>query len=187
MSVSRTGHRGSLSSWADGMTTSLLVISDREPLAWLLRTSSFAIPAARAESAPRPGTTLLLYTTRGCHRNPGRDRGLVMGLAQATSDPRRLSEPVTFRGHEYVIGLDLDLQGVCRVREGVQLGPLQRQLDLLPSEGPWSYPLRRSAVPLSDPDATLIRERLVPLLRPVSEVLPAYERAARLLKDEENE
>lgn len=169
------------------MTTSLLVISDREPLAWLLRTSSFAIPAARAESAPRPGTTLLLYTTRGCYRNPGRDRSLAMGMAQVTSHPRRLRGPVTFRGHEYVIGLDLDLQGVCRVHEGVQLGPLQGRLELLPPEGPWSYPLRRSVVPLSDPDATLIREPLVSLLRPVSEVLPAYERAARLLEDEENE
>lgn len=173
--------------WISAMTTSLLVVSDREPLGWLLRTSSFAIPAARAASAPRPGTRLLLYTTRGCYRNPGRDRGLVMGLPQATSDPRRLSEPVTFRGHEYVIGLDLDLHGVCRFREGVQLGQLQRQLDLLPSEGPWSYPLRRSVVPLSDPDATLIRERLVPLLRPVSEVAPAYQRSARLFEDEENE
>lgn len=168
------------------MATSLLVISDREPPAWLLRTSSFAIPAARAASAPRPGATLLLYTTRGCYGNPGRDRGLVMGVAQVTSEPRRLPAPVAFRGHEYLIGLGLDLRGVCPVREGVELGPLQGWLDLLPADGPWSYPLRKSVVSLSDHDATLIRGRPEPLLRPGSEVLPAYARAARLLEGEES-
>ena len=74
------------------MATSLLVISDREPLAWMLRTSSFAIPVGRASSAPRVGDSLLLYTTRGCYRNPTRDLGLVMGaahvVAEATCPPR---------------------------------------------------------------------------------------------------
>ena len=169
------------------MTTSLLVISDREPLAWLLRTASFALPAARAASAPALGTTLLLYTTRGCYRNPGRDRGLVMGVAQVASPPEPLQAPVTFRGHEYWIGLSLDLHGLCAVHEGVELGSLQGQLRLLPREGPWSYPLRRSVVPLSVGDARLISEHLEPLLRPVSEVLRAYESAARLLDGEEIE
>lgn len=44
-----------------------------------------------------------------------------------------------------------------------------------------------SIVSLSDRDATVVREHLLPLLRPVRVVLPAYERAARLLEDEENE
>jgi hypothetical protein len=109
-----------------------------------------------------------------------------MGVAHVTSEPKRLEEPMTFRGYEYVIGLALDLQGACPVHEGVELGSLQGRLGLLPADGPWSYPLRKSVVPVSDHDATLIRERLEPLLRPVSEVLPTYERAARLLEDEES-
>lgn len=55
--------------------------------------------------------------------------------------------------------------GLARVREGVQLGRL-----------------RRIVVSLSDRVGTLMRERLVPLLRYVRDVLPAYERAARLHK-----
>lgn len=167
------------------MATSLLVISDREPLAWLLRTASFAIPAARARSAPALGDTLLLYTTRGCYRNPTRDRGLVIGVARVTSEPRALPEPVTFGDREYRIGLSLDFRGVCPVHEGVELGGLRGELDLLPDEGPWSYRMRRSVIPLSDRDATLIQEHLEPLLRPVSEVIDGYVRAARLRNGEE--
>mgnify|MGYP001243220056 CR=1 FL=1 len=164
---------------ADGRTA-LLVISDREPLLWMLRTSSFAIPATRAASAPRPGTTLLLYTTRGCYRNPTRDRGLVMGIARVTSDPQPLETAVAFRGHEYRIGMSLQIEGACFPHEGVELGAVRHELDLLPDTGPWSYRTRRSIVNLTDHDATLIRERLEPVLRPVPEVLPTYVRAARL-------
>lgn len=167
------------------MATSLLVISDREPLAWLLRTASFAIPASRARSAPALGDTLMLYTTRGCFRNPTRDRGLVIGVARVTSEPRALLEPVTFGDREFRIGLSLDLIGVCSVHEGVELGGLRSELELLPAEGPWSYRMRRSVIALSDRDATLIHERLEPLLRPVAEVLDGYMRAARLRNGEE--
>lgn len=163
------------------MPTSLLVISDREPLAWMLRTSRFALPAGRAGSAPRPGDTLLLYTTRGCYRNPTRDRGLVMGVARVASAAAALDEPVSFRGRDFGVGLALEIDGVCPVHVGVDLAGVRGELGLLAGDGPWSYRLRRTVVPLSDADGTLLRKRLVPLLRPVNEVLAGYEAAARVV------
>jgi hypothetical protein len=59
-------------------STAILLASDREPLAWLPREQRFAVPEARA-SAPACDSRLLPYTTRGCYRNPTRDRGLVIG------------------------------------------------------------------------------------------------------------
>lgn len=56
---------------------------------------------------------------------------------------------------------------------------------MLPAEGPWSYRMRRSVMFLSDRDATLIHQRLEPLLRPVAQVLDGYVRAARLRTGEE--
>lgn len=163
------------------MPTSLLVVSDREPLAWMLRTSRFALPAGRAGSAPQVGDTLLLYTTRGCYRNPTRDRGLVMGVARVASTAAALDEPVRFRGRDFGLGLTLEIDGVCPVHTGVDLAAMRGELDLLAGTGPWSYRLRRTVVPLSDADATLLRERLVPLLRPANEVLAGYQAAARVV------
>ena len=79
------------------MTVSLLVISDREPLSWLLTEQRWALTTGRAAKAPAEGDELLLYTTRGCYRNPTRDRGLVMGRATVTSEPKSLPRPVVFR------------------------------------------------------------------------------------------
>ncbi len=165
------------------MATSLLVISDREPLAWMLRTSSFAIPAGRASSAPRAGDGLLLYTTRGCYRNPTRDRGLVMGAARVVVAATALAEPVRFGDREFGIGLGLEIDGVCPVHEGVELGGLQGRLDLLPAAGPWSYRVRRTLVRVSDRDEKVIRELLEPMLHPVGDVLAGYEQAARVTRE----
>lgn len=165
------------------MATSLLVISDREPLAWLLRTSSFAIPVGRAGTAPRVGDGLLLYTTRGCYRNPTRDRSLVMGSARVVSEAAALEKPVRFGDREFGIGLGLEIEGVCPVHEGVELGSLQDRLELLPTSGPWSYRVRRTVVRLSEGDERVITELLEPMLRPVGEVLAGYETAPRVTRE----
>ena len=65
----------------------LLVIGDRAALAWVLAEQRMAFPALRRSQAMalEIGDELLVYTTRGCFRNPGRDRGRVMGLAKVTT------------------------------------------------------------------------------------------------------
>jgi hypothetical protein len=52
---------------------------------------------------------LRLYTTRGCFRNPTRDRGRVMGVATVARAARDLGEPVRFGEREFPIGLDLTI------------------------------------------------------------------------------
>lgn len=80
-----------------------------------------------------------------------------MGVAQVASEAKRLPEAVAFRGPGRVIGLNVDLQGVCLVNERMEFGTLQGQLDLPPPEGPRCCAIRRSITPLSDRDATLLR------------------------------
>lgn len=162
------------------MTVSLLVISDREPLSWLLTEQRWALTAGRASKAPAEGDELLLYTTRGCYRNPTRDRGLVMGRALVTSEPQELHRPVSFRDREFSTGFDVKVTGVAPLHTGVELAPLAGSLAFLPDRATWSVRLRRSLIPLNDDDAATLSERLDPLLRPREEVLPDYQAAAKL-------
>jgi len=162
------------------MASSLLVISDREPLAWLLSERRWAIPRERLRSSPPVGHELLLYTTRGCYRNPGRDRGLVMGHAVVSSPPGTLEAPVSFRGRDFTIGFDVEVTGVARVHDGVELGPLAGRLDFLPDPSTWSVRLRRSLVPLGDNDARELATRIQPLLGSLDERAADYVTAAKI-------
>ena len=80
----------------------LVIIGDREPLAWVLSNQRMAFPGHRAQevSALREGDEMLLYATRGCFRNPTRDRGRVIGRATATSVVRKLDPPLRLGGRE---------------------------------------------------------------------------------------
>ena len=71
------------------MASYLLPISDREPLIWILREQKTALPRYRRRDAERltTGDRILLYTTRGCFRNPTRDRGRVIGVAREEAGP----------------------------------------------------------------------------------------------------
>lgn len=162
------------------MTVSLLVISDREPLLWLLTEQRWALTSGRASKAPAEGDELLLYTTRGCYRNPTRDRGLVMGRATVTSEPKQLHRPVVFRDREFSTGFSVDVTGVAALHTGVELAPLAGSLSFLPDPATWSVRLRRSLIPLDDDDAATVSERLDPLLRPREKVLTDYQAAAKL-------
>jgi hypothetical protein len=61
--------------------TYLLVIGDREALGWILSAERMAFPDfRRAETRSlKSGDRLLIYTTRGCFKNPTRDRGRIIG------------------------------------------------------------------------------------------------------------
>jgi hypothetical protein len=154
--------------------TAILLVSDREPLAWLLREQRFAVPESRAVSAPGRGTRLLLYTTRGCYRNPTRDRGLIMGIARVVSQPRRLDEPARFRNRDFHVGFGIRVEGVAAPHDGVELGPLAGRLDALPDPVNWRVRMRRTFIPLSVRDAELLVELLRPKLCRRADVLPAY-------------
>ena len=164
------------------MAAALLLISDREPLAWLLTTGRFAVPAARSSSVPAPGSTVFLYTTRACYRNPGRDRGRIIGEAEVIEGVKHLGHPVAFRGRQYAEGFALKITGVAPYSSGVELARLVGALHALPDPNTWSVRLRRSLVPLDDHDEKLVRDALTPMLQPLDAVIADYLVACRVVQ-----
>lgn len=138
-------------------------ISDREPLAWILTESRTAFPSYRRREAEalEVGDKLLLYTTRGCFRNPTRDRGRVIGVASVAGPARELAKAVRFGEREFPIGLDLAIERPVPRGEGVELAPLIPQLtESFPKPGAWSARLRRALVPVATRDAATIERVL---------------------------
>jgi hypothetical protein len=162
------------------VTAALLLISDREPLAWLLMTGRFAVPSTRGASVPPVGSTLFLYTTRGCYRNPGRDRGRIIGVANVTEGVEHLAESVEFRGRQFTEGFAVEIQGIAPYGEGVELAPLAGHLHALPDAATWSVRLRRSIVSLDEQDETTVRELLDMMLIPLDQAIEGYKNACRV-------
>jgi hypothetical protein len=108
----------------------LLPISDREPLEWILSASRTAFPSYRRREADALGVgdKLLLYTTRGCFRNPTRDRGRVIGVATVESKARELERPVEFGGREFPLLVELSFDMLAPRERGVELAPLISRL-----------------------------------------------------------
>ncbi|MEU7021613.1 hypothetical protein ABZ990_13255 [Streptomyces sp. NPDC046203] len=156
------------------MATNLIILSDREPLAWVLENQRMAFPAGRSTGLPEKGDEILLYTTRGCFRNPGRDRGRIMGLATVTSEVAALPEPVSFDGRNFTSGCTLQVHGLAPRNEGVILADLVPQLQVFPDPKTWSVRMRRASLKLPEPDADLLRRELQPILRTRTAVLGQY-------------
>ena len=127
-----------------------------------------AVGAHRRSGAERitPGDRFFLYTTRGCFRNPTRDRGRVIGIARVTSPAREAPRPVRFGDREFPIEIPLEIERRAPFRGGVELAPLIGQLRTFPTKHAWSAYLRRALVPLDDADAQLLEEALEPISRP---------------------
>lgn len=143
----------------------LLPISDREPLAWILRESRTAFPSYRRGDASKleAGDQLILYTTRGCFHNPTRDRGRIVGSAEVAAPAHDLEEPVRFSGREFSIGIELEITKLLPRGEGIELAPLIPQLsDSFPNSRAWSARLRRALVPIAPSDAKRIVGQLGP-------------------------
>lgn len=158
-------------------TAYLLPIADREPLAWIVREQRTAFAEHRAAEATRlaPGDRLFLYATRGCFRNPTRDRGRVIGEALVAAPARRLAEPVRFGEREYPHLVELEIRTLAPRRGGVELAPLVPSLKRsFPDPASWSVRLRRALVPLDPADAAFLEGRLRPCLLPYEEALGTY-------------
>jgi hypothetical protein len=73
----------------------VLVIGDREPLAWILTESTMAFPESYSHaSGLKTGDRLFLYTTRGCFRNPTKDRSRVIGEVRVSREVGPLDAPI---------------------------------------------------------------------------------------------
>jgi hypothetical protein len=155
----------------------LLPIADREPLSWILRgqRTAFGEHRAREAGALEAGDVLFLYTTRGCFRNPTRDRGRVIGRATVTSPARRAGRPPTFGGREFPYVVELAIESLARLREGVELAPLVPRLKhTFPDPKSWSVRMRRALVPLDPVDAALIERELRSVAKRYATALQSY-------------
>jgi hypothetical protein len=128
------------------MNAYLLVIGDREALGWILTTSRTAFPSLnRAEvRALNTGDRLFLYTTRGCFKNPTRDRGRVIGTATVSSAVVALDDVPSFGGRTFPVGCELRLGPVAPLHDGLDLAPIAPSLDTFAKLGAsWSIGLLR--------------------------------------------
>lgn len=152
----------------------LLVLGERDALAWVLTTERMAFPEVRARDAAAlaPGVRLLLYATRGCFHNPSRDRGRVIGRGRVTTAVEGLDPPVVLAGREFTTGCRIALDALAPFGSGVELAPLVPRLATFPAPSTWSASMRRPLVPLVDADAA----HLVHLLAP-------YERSLDLARE----
>ena len=147
----------------------LLILGDRDAIAWVLREQRMAFPETpRAEvAALTEGDRLFLYATRGAWRNPTRDRGRVIGTASVQSAVRAFDEPIEIAGRHFVSGCTLATDGLVPYPGGVELQPLVQRLDAFPRPEIWSVYLRRALLRISATDARLLARVLRPtLIRP---------------------
>lgn len=155
----------------------LLPIADRSALAWILRDqrTAFGQHRVRDARALTVGDVLLLYTTRGCFRNPTRDRGRVIGRATVKSRAREASRPLSFGGREFPHVVELEIETLARFGEGLELAPLVRGLKrTFPNSKTWSARMRRALVPLDPQDAVALERQLKGVARPYPDALPTY-------------
>src|SRR3954453_16777116 len=98
-----------------------LIFGDRAALSWVVTEPRMSFPQGRSALARtlKPGDEVLLYTTRGCFRNPTRDLGRVIDQAEVAAPARVLQEPVRFGDRSFTDVCRLDIHGAARLREGV--------------------------------------------------------------------
>ncbi|NNU27317.1 hypothetical protein [Isoptericola sediminis] len=154
------------------MTSYLLVVGDRVALGWILTEHRTAFPSrGRSEvAALEPGDELFVYTTRGCFKNPTRDRGRIVGTARVAGPVERLEEPVTFGDRTFPFGCPLDVGPLAPFGDGIELAPLVDRLAAFDGAGSaWSIRLRRPLVRLSDDDAVQLRSKIARRVGPGNE------------------
>lgn len=152
----------------------LLVISDRDALGWILSQQRMAFAPSRHHliDTLTTGDRLALYTTRGCFRNPTRDRSRVIGTATVTTPLEPLVAPVTFGDREFTRGCSLRVERLARVDQGPELTALVSRLDTFPQA--WAIHIRRTLVPLDSHDFKIIESALEPVGTSREEALPSY-------------
>ena len=152
----------------------LLVVSDREALGWILSEQRTAFPPTRSRLSREleRGHRLVLYTTRGCFRNPTMHRGRVIGTAVVLTPVRDLDPPVVFGVRVFTAGCDLVIERLAPWGEGPELAPLVPRLRTIPAA--WGVHLRRALVPLDDHDYLLLDRVLRRVAVDREAALPAY-------------
>ncbi|WP_051180056.1 hypothetical protein [Nocardia concava] len=158
--------------------TYLLILGEREAVAWVLRESRMAFPAThRAEvNRLRIGDRLLVLTTRGCWHNPTRDRTRVIGSAEVTTPVLPYEKPLNIAGRDFTRSCEIDIHQLSPYLTGVELVPLVPQLRCFPDKraGAWSLRLRRPLLQIDDSDDVCIRNKLNEMSGRPIDLIPEY-------------
>ena len=162
--------------YAAVVATYLAVIGDRVALAWVLNNSMMAFPTTRRSEVDtlEQGDELWLLATRGCFRNPTRDRTRVIGAAVLRSAVKMANEPIMLIGRTFDRTCDIDIKGLAPVFTGVELAPLITQLRSFPNKRAWSIWLRRPLLRLTEADADLLRPLLNDVTTRPQDVVQGY-------------
>lgn len=164
----------------DAVNGYLLIISDRQALGWILTTSrtAFSDPIRKEVRGLRPKDLLVLYTTRGCFKNPTRDRGRIVGQAEVVSEVTPSPEPLRFGERSFPYVCTLRLTALAPFGSGPELAPHASSLNALrPSGAGWATRLRRSLMPLDEHDQSYLRSLPdYPTQRPTATLKAPYAR-----------
>lgn len=154
----------------------IVVLSDRDAIAWVIAEQRMAFPPHRLRQVQRlqPGDCLFLYATRAAFHNPTRDRGRVFGEAEVTTAVTLLDQPVELAGRAFNSGCDLKVQMLAPMRQGIELAPLVPQLSVFPDVRSWAVRLRRPLVPIGPDDAKILRSALKQAAGQPADVLATY-------------
>lgn len=160
------------------VTAYLLILGEREAVAWVLRESRMAFPPTNRREVDRltVGDELFLLTTRGCWHNPTRDRTRVIGRAWVVGGVETYARPVSIAGRDFTRGCAIDVDLLAPYLRGVELAPLLPRMAAFPDKraGAWSIRLRRPLLALPSADADLLRAELAEAAGKPADVMEEY-------------
>jgi hypothetical protein len=152
----------------------LLILGDADALSYVLRERRMALTPKRRIPLTR-GDIVFLYTTRGIFGNPGAGRGLIIGHAEIISDIVKFESGLRIADRFYTSGCQLAITGLAPLGEGLELRQIVDELETFhPHPKRWAFRLYSSFVQLSPKDASVIEERIQPLLQDPEYVSQAY-------------
>ena len=152
----------------------LLILGDADELAYVLREHRMAFTSKRRIPLTR-GDIVFLYTTRRIFRNPSTGRGLIIGRAEIISDIVKLESGLRIADRVYTVGCHVAITGLAPLGEGVELRQIVDELETFhPHPKRWAFRIFSSFVQLSPKDASVIQEKIQPLLQDPGYVSQAY-------------
>jgi predicted RNA-binding protein len=131
----------------------MIVLGDRDAMGWVLKHGRMAVNA-RVATLPAAGDRVVLYVSRGAHRNPTRDQAQVIGLGEVAGEP--ITKPIVIAGRTYARSFPLRLNDVAEPRCGLSFEELVPLLEFIRNKDAWGGAVRRPVVRLSEADYRLI-------------------------------
>jgi hypothetical protein len=152
----------------------LLILGDADALAYVLRERRMALTPRRRIPIVR-GDIVFLYTARAVFRSPDGGRGLIIGRAEIISDIVKFESGLRIADRFYTSGCQLAISGLAPLGEGLELRRIVDELETFhPHPKRWAFRLYSSILQLSPKDASVIQEKIQPLLQDPEYVSQAY-------------